>query len=119
MIRKTLFALVLLVFAGSTPASSHPGGHGPIGDEAALGFGIYVAGELANFDAGLGFGQLPASWKDLPPDAASIHLLGPGYYIIKVENADEGKSLYILMSESGEVYDANFTGAFEGLTTDN
>jgi hypothetical protein len=37
--------------------------------------------------------------------------------IISIFNAEEKRTLYVLMSEEGRVYDANFTGEFKGLMT--
>jgi len=51
----------------------------------------------------------------LPLSDKRIHKKGDGYYIVGLTNIKEEKSLFILMSISGEVYDANFTGNFPGL----
>ena len=40
---------------------------------------------------------------------------GPDYYIISFDGNNEQK-LYFLMSSSGDFYEANFTGAFKGLS---
>lgn len=44
-----------------------------------------------------------------------IHKKGSGYFIISVANATEAKTLYVLISSDGKVYDVNFTGEFDGL----
>jgi len=44
-----------------------------------------------------------------------IYTKGTGYIVVSVLNESEKKTLYILMSESGEVFDANFTGKFDGI----
>jgi HupE / UreJ protein/Family of unknown function (DUF6488) len=72
--------------------------------------------QLTQEDAGLGFGQLAASWKQVHTDAIKMHKKGRDYYIIAVTNSVENKTLYVLMaSQNGEPYDANFTGEFKGL----
>ena len=38
-----------------------------------------------------------------------------GYYIVAVENKGDQKTLYVLMSWEGEVYDANLSGDFKGI----
>jgi hypothetical protein len=115
MIKKLLISLFLLVGISVSGATAHPGGHAAINDNQAIALALYVADQLTEFDAGLGFGQLDGSWSNLPEDASTIHVRGAGYYVISVENTYERATLFVLMSESGEVYDANFDGVFEGL----
>ncbi len=115
MIKALLISLTLVLGVFGSSASAHPGGHAAIDDNQAMALALYVADQLTEFDAGLGFGQLEDSWRSLPEDATAIHRRGPGYYVISVENAYERATLFVLMSESGEVYDANLDGRFEGL----
>jgi hypothetical protein len=35
--------------------------------------------------------------------------------VASVLNKNEAKTLFLLMSDSGEVYDANFSGQFDGI----
>lgn len=64
---------------------------------------------------GLRFGQLKPSWKQLPVGSVRVHVRGNGYMILAVDNKTEGRTLFILMAESGQIYDVNFTGTFKGL----
>ncbi|MFO7647624.1 DUF6488 family protein, partial [Halomonas campaniensis] len=86
------------------------GGHGPVSPEKATAIALDAARQFSDFDPGLGFGKLEGSWKTLTKEAAKIKIKGDGYYIASVANKAEGKILYVLMSASGSVYDANFTG---------
>ena len=70
---------------------------------------------MSRKDAGLGFGQLSESWSMVPKENLAMHKRGTGYYVVSVLNKNEEKTLYILMSESGEVYDANLIGEFDGI----
>ena len=70
---------------------------------------------MSRKDAGLGFGQLPESWSTIPKEDLAMHKNGNGYYVVSVFNKDEETTLYILMSNLGEVYDANLTGEFDGI----
>jgi len=117
MIRTFLATMTLAAALSFGQVSAHPGGHGglPITEGAALGIGASVAAYLVETDAGLGFGKLEPTWKGLPDDAVRIHQKGEGYYIVSIHNAGEGRTLYVLMSATGDVYDANFTGKFEGV----
>jgi hypothetical protein len=89
--------------------------HGPISESAAQSLALDVATNLTTRDAGLGFGQLPITWASVPAENIAITKKGKGYYIILVLNESEKKTLYVLISDVGEVYDANFTGEFEGV----
>jgi hypothetical protein len=112
---KQLFALLISCVLFSASAFGHGGSHGPISPEKAQVVATKVANQFTSMDPGLGFGKLPLNWLDLPTAQSSLHTSGKGYYIIKLDNNDEKKSLYVLMSIAGEVYDANFSGEFKGL----
>ncbi len=100
-----------------TPLSclSHPGGHGPVTEQQAIVIASDLAQQFVEFDAGLDFGKLSTSWLKLPQGDQRIHKRGEGYYIVALENRKEQRTLYLLMSIEGEVYDANFTGVFADL----
>ncbi|PNE02979.1 hypothetical protein A15D_01382 [Alcanivorax sp. MD8A] len=107
--------MIVAVLAVSGRAFSHGGDHDPISEQQAVGIAKYVAVKLTEEDRGMGFGVLDESWKDLPEEKVGISKSGPGYYIVAMEHEEEGRTLYILMSETGSVYDANFTGQFKGI----
>lgn len=88
------------------------GDHEPIVEAQAIAIAMDAAQQFATFDPGLDFGVLPASWKRISAASVTIAVRTDSYYIVRVENATEGKALYILMSDSGAIYDANFTGNF-------
>lgn len=109
-----IFALILSttgVFAHSDKA------HHPVSEKTAFSIAGNLARSFTNTDLGLGFGKLPSNWAVLPPASTKLFKRGAGYMIISVFNAAEKKTLYVLMSEEGRVYDANFTGEFKGLMT--
>lgn len=99
----------------SQPVYSHVGGHGPVSEKEAIYIASQISRQFIDMDPGLGFGKLNKSWKNIAEDKQSVYKSGDGYYIISIENTIEEKTLYILMSIQGEVYDANFSGAFPGL----
>lgn len=115
--KHALFIPLIALFLFSTQLHAHSGGHGKIPALQAIVIAKELGAQFVNNDAGLGFGKLPASWAAVTADKMAIHKQGEGYYIVSVENAEEKKTLYILMSDTGEVYDANFTGTFEGMQT--
>lgn len=89
--------------------------HDPLSEPEAQALALEVAGKLSSHDAGLGFGQLDKSWGSVPAKNTAIAKKGEGYYIVSVLNDSNQKNLFILMANDGEVYDANFSGEFEGI----
>jgi hypothetical protein len=89
--------------------------HVSITEDQALSIAADVSTQFSETDAGLNFGKLPISWASIPSDNVAIYKKGKGYYIVSIENEGEQKILYVLMSSSGEVYDANFSGTFKGV----
>ncbi len=108
----------LLLFALSQFSYSH-GDHEheqhTINNADAQRVGLKTAKLFSEVDAKLGFGKLPENWSSLTLEATSLHTSGDGYYIVAVENKTETKTLYVLMSRSGDVFDANFSGEFLNL----
>lgn len=106
-----LLSLILLVnqhvFAHSD--------HAAITKAQAVSIASNIATQFSEKDAGLSFGKLPISWASIPNENIAIYRNGKGYYIVSVENNSEQKTLFVLMSSSGEVYDANFSGIFKGV----
>ncbi len=56
---------------------------------------------------------LGALWAETPEESKTVSKTGPGFSIIRFRNKD--KSLFVLVSDNGEIYDANFSGKFEDL----
>ena len=113
---KQLIILALLSTLFSVQQASAHGSHKPISEQAALEIGVEVSHQMISSDAGLGFGKLAQSWNSvIIGEDVKLHQRGNGYYIVSVVNSAEKKTLYVLMSNSGEVFDANFSGGFEGL----
>jgi hypothetical protein len=116
MMKKILSLLSLLVFIYSQNVFAHGGSHAPVSEARVIEITTITVNQFVHFDAGLGFGKLDKSWNDISADEKRIHKKGNGYYIVSATNKKAGKTLYILMSLAGEIYDANFSGVFEGLT---
>lgn len=108
--------LLSLVLLASQPIFAHSEhAHSPISKEQAVSLASDIAKQLSVKDAGLDIGKLPASWAAITKENIAMYKKGKGYYIVAVENKNEKKTLYVLMSSGGEVYDANFSGEFQGV----
>ncbi len=57
---------------------------------------------------------LDASWENTAENDKKISKKGNGYYIVSFAGKST-KILYVLISDRGEVYDANYSGKFEDL----
>lgn len=115
MIKKILLKSILSLALFNSVAFSHPGGHGPVSEKEAIFIASSVAIQFIDFDAGLGFGKLKKSWRNIPENDKKIHTKGTHYYIVSILNSAENKTLYFLLSDSGEIFDANFSGVFPNL----
>ncbi|MFT5391134.1 MAG: hypothetical protein ACI8PT_001326 [Gammaproteobacteria bacterium] len=113
-----ILILLLTAFLIHTPNALAGAGHShapPINDEQALDVAAGTIQQLTAKDVGLGFGKLDPSWNALARGAKRIHAKEKRYYIISAQHEKEARTLYIFMSPRGEVYDANFTGKFQGI----
>lgn len=113
--KRCLSILFSLIFWVSHPSFALDNDHASMSETQAISLGGEVAKRLTLQDAGLGFGKLPDNWLSIPTKDIALHKKGDGYYIVAVENKNNQKTLYVLMSWEGEVYDANFSGDFEGI----
>lgn len=115
MMKKLVSLLALLFLLQAQSVMAHSGGHDPIAPEKAVSIALDAATHFTSTDPGLGFGKLTESWKGLSRDVSKVVSKGEGYYIVSVENKAEGKTMFVLISASGDIYDANFSGDFPKL----
>ncbi|MBL4672707.1 MAG: hypothetical protein JKX81_10655 [Arenicella sp.] len=115
--------LISVLFASLFFASQHVAAHGDhdyqqprvISESVALIIAQRATTSMSRKDAGLGFGQLKESWSEVPSKDLSMYKQGKGYYVVSVLNRKEEKTVYVLISNYGEVYDANLIGEFDGI----
>ena len=112
---KKGFFILLAALALNSGAFSHPGGHDGLWlkPEQATMVAYSVIKQFIAHDPDLGFGKLDKSWEDLPASAKQVIKEHDEYYIISFTNGN--MTLYVLISSTGDVYDVNMTGVFEGL----
>jgi len=120
---KTKLFILALIFTLSPISSAYAGsghshghGHGSaISKEAAIIAASDNISSIMSQKIEIKGNKLDKSWSDIPSLSKAVYRKGDGYYIISLENKAQGKILYVLISGQGEFYDANFSGAFEGL----
>ncbi len=109
---KTLIAALfisLLFSAGSVFAHSD---HGKISPNAALQIAAKATQQLTFKDFGFKVGKLNESWKNLTSDDFKLYAAEANRYVISANNQSESKSIYFLMTMSGEVLKVNSEAKF-------
>jgi len=114
MIKK----LILILFVSCQLAFPHAGGHGrePITSSQALVIASEYVTALLNQGIKVEGTKLDQSWKNISDKSLSIHAKGEDYYIVSFNNKELGNKLYLLISNRGEFYDANYSGSFKDLS---
>ena len=58
---------------------------------------------------------LDAAWGNTAIADKKISKKGNGYYIVSFDIKGAGRTLYVLLSDTGEIFDANYSGKFKDL----
>ena len=111
-------AVAPIAFAGS--GHDHgAGGHGTlpnmIDEKGAIAAATMAVSAIIEQSLDVEGAYLDAAWIATNDADKKIGGKGNGYYIVSFDNNATGKTLYLLLSDRGEVYDANYSGKFEGL----
>ena len=109
---RFMIGVVLLL---STSLSIAHGNHEKVSAEEAMLIAQKAVSNMVKKDAGLAFGKLPESWLTTKNADMKVVSEGKGFYIVSVLNTSKNETLFFLIAKSGEVYDANFTGTFDGV----
>ena len=112
---KFIMTLVLGYLLSIGQVAAHGGNHEEISQKEARNIALNTARQYSRRDSGKDVGKLSASWRKLNVEQVSVTLEGKGYYIVEVKNLSEKKSMFLLMSDGGDIYDANFVGTFDGI----
>lgn len=103
--------MVLCLFSAVQAHEGHE--HGPVTMKKATEIALAVARDgSAKAQPALDLGQLDKTWGKLPAEAAKIIENGRGYYVVKVDNSAQSKTLYVRVLLDGRVDAANFSGEF-------
>ena len=109
--------------AGHDHGHNHgPGGHdhGPapapkLDDKGILAAATKAVSALIDQKIQIEGAPLAAEWKNIPEADKKIGKTGKGYRIVAFADTKAGKTLHLLVSDTGALYDANYTGVFKGL----
>lgn len=113
------FMLSLITFSLFTAqlVFAHSSGHGgpAISEERAVSAASENVAMIVNQNVDIDNGKLDTSWSTLPEADKAIYKKGRGYFIVSFNNKAQDKTLYVLLSDQGEFYNANYSGKFTGV----
>jgi hypothetical protein len=107
---------ILISFVLSTSlAFAHGGGHAKIKESQAIEYSDKNIAIVVDQQIEIEGKKLDKSWLNIAKSNKKIQKKGEGYYITTFKNDENNKILYVLLSGSGELYDANYSGKFDGI----
>ena len=121
---KSLYQILLILLfaplALAGPGHSHAHGHSDekvaeLSEEEIIKAATKRVAEAIETKKPVEGVPLDSTWEQVSDQEKSIVRKGKGFYILKFVQKEEDKNLFLLMSSSGELYDANFDGEFNGL----
>lgn len=108
----SVFSLGLSLLVSSM-AFSHSDHGAPLNDVQAISKATEYVGMIVEKPELMAALKLDSSWKKVTDK--KVHKKSVRYFIVSLHNASQKKTLYVLLSTYGELYDANFSGVFKGL----
>lgn len=112
--KKLLTALLLTGFLFSAAPSFGHGDHAPkppISESAVLEQSSKDLAIIVDNKEIVEEQLLDESWKQIKEPF--FHEKGDGFYVVGFKHPKQEKTVYLLMANTGEYYDANFTGKFK------
>jgi len=112
---KSFLLSVIAILFSAQLAFAHGSGHGtPISDAATLKAASEAVSMLVSQKEKVAGAPLDAAWANVPETSRKLHRKVAGFTIVSFQQSPD-KTLYVLLSDQGEYYDANYTGKFEGV----
>ena len=102
--------LIVMLFVGlmlNTGTALAHGDHGKISAKQAIQVANKVTQKLTFKDLGFNVGKLDESWKALSTEDFKLFAAQANRYIVSASNKANSKTIYFLMSMSGEVLKVN------------
>jgi|GEM_PF-729755 len=117
-VKLGLFGVLCALVLSATPAHAHGAGEHQAPEYNAtniVDLGSRYVASLVEQKKKIEGVVLNSSWNSLPESDKGIQKEGSWYFIVKVAHKKEKKTLYLLISRDGTLYNANFKGVFEHL----
>ncbi|MBT5165709.1 MAG: hypothetical protein HOM46_00470 [Nitrosomonadales bacterium] len=112
---KYIITILISLMLSTSLAFAHGGGHAKIKESQVIEYSDKNIASIVRQQIEIEGKKLDKSWLNISKSNKKIYKKGEGYYITTFKNDTNNKTLYILLSEAGELYDANYSGKFEGL----
>ena len=112
---KKITTIFVMSFSLMLPglAYSHGDHAEPLNDQQAIERAIAYTGRIIDRPEGVNKVKLDENWRTVTD--AKIHKKTLRYFIVALNNANRDETLYLLISTSGQLHDANFNGNFAEL----
>lgn len=116
-IKPFVFSVITVLLCSAQLAIAHGSGHGgsPISEEQAISVASESIAMIVDQQVEIENSKLDASWNSIPAGDKAIYKKERGYYIVSVNNKTQEKTLFVLLSDQGEFYNANYSGKFTGV----
>ena len=109
---KESIIIILIILLFNTGSVFAHGAHGKISAKEAIQVAIKTTQKLTFKDFGFEVGKLNGSWKKLSKNDFKLYAVQANRYIVSASNKTNNKTIYFLMSMSGEILKANSTAEF-------
>jgi hypothetical protein len=112
---KYIITILISLMLSTSLAFAHGGGHATIKESQVIQYSDKKIAIIVDQQIKIEGKKLDKSWLNIAKSNKKIYKKGEGYYMSSFKNDKNNKTLYILLSVAGELYDANYSGKFEGL----
>jgi len=109
---KNIIAALFITLMFSTSSAFAHDDHRKISANAAIQIAAKATQQLTFKDFGFKVGKLGENWKDLTKDDFKLYAAEANRYIVSANNKAENKTIYFLMTMSGEVLKVNSEAKF-------
>jgi hypothetical protein len=109
--KNLMIMLFIALMINMGTALAH-GDHGKISAKQAIQVAIKATQKLTFKDFGFNVGKLDESWKSLATEDFKLYAAQANRYIISASNKADNKTIYFLMTMSGEVLKVNQEAKF-------
>lgn len=109
---KNLIVMLFVTLMFNTGTVFAHGDHGKISAKQAIQVANKVTQKLTFKDLGFNVGKLDESWKTLTTEDFNLYAAQANRYIVSASNKANNKTIYFLMTMSGEMLEVNSEARF-------
>ena len=109
---KSLITGLYITLMFSTNSALAHSDHGNISPKAAIQIAAKATKQLTFKDFGFKVRKLSDTWKNLTTENFKLHATEANRYVVSANNESENKTIYFLMTMSGDVLKVNSEAKF-------